>query len=241
MAKKTQAAVNQTPADLGGNGVVDKAAALADAFEMGKKEGSGAAARVNFYCNLVSWAKEKRVDVSNSEEMWDAFDKGASAGASIIGGIKHIQNETDTRKVRISETRQFLKMGGIPYIDPVEVLDRAMSLIKKARLEGRVKSKATDCMINVARAQNNDEQNALEDDTIEVVIQPKVGAEKVEADALAGVMGELEKVVKKFGESDEVNDAIAYVQKRIDDLGGTTKQKKSAAAIAKKAAAQATV
>jgi hypothetical protein len=245
MAKNTNtsaasaAAPLVTPPGNGSNSQPDRTSALKEAYEMGKREGNGSAARAGFYLNLVAYAKEKRLDVTDSEDSWDNFDKGAAAGAAMVGGMKASDNPTDTRKVRISEVRQFLKMGGIPYIDPVAVMDRAVAIIKKARLEGRVKSKPTDCMINVARAQNNDEQNELDDQTIEIVIQPKVGHEKVEADALASVINDLEKVTKKFGESDEVTDAIAYIDKRIQDLGGTTKQKRSAAALAKKAAASA--
>lgn len=229
MAKGKSNGASASP--VASNSALDKQAALDDAEAMGKKEGSGASARVHFYTTLVSWAKDKRVDVSNAEELWDSYDRGAAAAAAMIGGVKHVDNPTDTRKVRVSETRQFLKMGGIPYIDPVEVMDRGMAIIKKARQEGRIKAKATDCMIAVARAQNNDEQNPLDDQTIELVIQPKVGAEKSEADALAAVLKELEKITAKYNESDEVNDAMAYVTKRIDDLGGTSKQKKAQAAL----------
>lgn len=218
------------------NSQVDKAAALQDAYDMGKREGGGATARANFYITLVEWAKDRRIDVSNAEEMWDNFDKGAAAGAAMIGGMKHVDDEkaNDVRKVRVSETRQFIKMGGIVYIDPTEVMDRAMAIIKKARLEGRVVRKATDCMINVARAQNNDEQNALEDDAIEAAIADKVPAERSEADMLGKVFEALEKIEKKHGESDEVTSAMGYVQKRIDDLGGTSKQQKAKAKLQRK-------
>jgi|SRR5262245_33430028 len=215
------------------NSAVDKAAALQDAYDMGKREGGGAAARASFYVTLVQWAKEKRIDVSNTEEMWDNFDKGASAGASMVGGIKKAKNPEDVIKVRRSETRQFIKMGGIPYIDPCEVMDRAMAIIKKARLEGRVTRKATDCMLNVARAQNNDEQNALDDDTIEMAIADRTPEDKSEADMLGRVLVELDRIVKKHEESDDVLAARAHVEQRISDLGGTTKQQKAAAAKAR--------
>jgi len=220
--------------NIGDNSVVDKSAALKDAYDMGKREGGGAAARAAFYTTLVQWAKEKRIDVSNSEEMWDNFDKGAAAGAAMVGGLKASAKPEETRKVRVSETRQFIKMGGNPYIDGCEVMDRAMAIIKKARLEGRVKSKPTDCMLNVARAQNKDEQNPLDDDTIEAVIQPESTPDKIEADMLARVIIELDRTMKKHGESDDVLSARACVEQRIQALGGTTKSRKAAAAIAAK-------
>ena len=218
------------------NSEADKAAALADAEEFGRREGGGAAARAGFYVTLTEIAKAKRGDVADAEEFWDRYAKGASQGAAMIGGVKGSTNPEDTRKVRVSECRQFLKLGGLPYVDGCEVLDRSMKIIKQAKLDGRLKGKATDAMIAVARAQNDDPGNALDDETIEFRIQPKEGAEKVEADALEQVRTKLEAIVKKFEESDEVNDAIAYVAKRISDLGGTSRAQKAARSAAKKAA-----
>lgn len=218
------------------NSAQDKAAALAEAEEFGKREGGGAAARAGFYVTLTEVAKAKRGDVADAEQFWDSYAKGASLGASMIGGLKQSTNPEDTRKVRVSECRQFLKLGGLPYVDGCEVLDRGMRIIKQAKLDGRLKGKATDAMIALARAQNDDPGNALDDETIETKIQPKEGAEKVEADALEQVRVKLEGIVKKFEESDEVNDAIAYVAKRISDLGGTTRAQKAARSAAKKAA-----
>jgi hypothetical protein len=219
------------------NSDADRQAALQEAEEYGRKEGGGAAARAGFYYDLVEKAKDKRFDVADAPSAWDRYDKGAAVGASMIGGIKAATDDTksaDVRKVRVSECRQFLKMGGIVYIDPVEVMGRACAIIKRQRLDGTLRCKPTDAMIAVARAQCNDEQNPLEDETIEAVIQPKVANEKQEEDRLDKIRIELEAVVKKFGESDELNNAIAYVQKRIDDLGGTTRAKKAAAAMHKK-------
>jgi len=73
----------------------------------------------------------------------------------------------------------------------------------------------------------------LADAMIEVVIQPKEAKDKVEADALEGVRLRLEAIIKKFGESDETNDAVGYIQKRIDDLGGTSRAKKAAKRVKK--------
>jgi len=210
------------------NSAADKAAALQDAYEMGKREGGGSVARANFYITLIQWAKEKRIDVGDTEAMWDGFDKGASAGAVMIGGTKHSKDPTQTRKVRLSETRQFIKMGDNHYIDACEVMDRAMAIIKKARLDGRLTSKPTDAMLNVARAQNKDQMNPLDDATIEAVMYPKSTPDKLEADMLMRVYLELEKITKKHEDSNEVTAAKAEILARISDLGGTTKQQKAA-------------
>lgn len=209
-----------------------KDAALKEAEDYGRREGGGSTARAGFYYSLVEKAKEKLADVADAEQYWDRYDKGCALGASMIGGMKQPNNESETRKVRVSECRQFLKMGGLPYVDGVEVMGRAMSIIKRARQDGRLKMKPTDAMIATARAQNDDAMNPLDGETIELKIQPKVANEKREEDRLDKVREELEKIARKFGDSDETNNAIAYVQKRIDDLGGTTAQKRAAAALA---------
>jgi len=218
------------------NSEAEKQAVLQQCEDFGKREGGGAAARANLYVSLTELAKSKAIDVTNAPECWDRFDKGVSLGASMIGGVKEGKDPEDTRKVRISECRQFLKLGGLLYVDGVEVLDRAVAIIKQTRLDGRLKMKPTDAMIAVARAQNNDEQNALEDETIETVIQPKEGPDKVEADALFSVHTALERIVKKFEESDDVLTAINCVAQRIQALGGTSRAQKAAKAAAKKAA-----
>jgi hypothetical protein len=215
------------------NSAADLEAALQAAEDFGQREGSGSAARAGFYYTLTEQSKDKRLDVSNDAQCWDRFHRGASNGSSMIGGLKLGTKPEDTRKVRISECRQFLKLGGLPYVDGVEVLGRAMKIIKQAKIDGRLKSKPTDAMLSVARAQNNDPNNPLEDETIEIVIQPKEGKDKVEADALEGVRLRLEAIIKRFGESDETNDAVGYVQKRIDDLGGTSRAKKAAKRVKK--------
>lgn len=218
------------------NSEADKQAALQEAEDFGRREGGGAAARAGFYYTLTEQAKAKRVDVTDAEQAWDRYHKGAAAGASMIGGIKEATNPEDTRKVRVSEVRQFLKLGGLTQVDGLEVLSRAMVIIKQTKLDGNLKMKPTDAMIAVARAQNDDPANPLEDETIDIKIQPKEGPDKVEADALEVVRVSLEKVIKRFEESDEVNNAIAYVTKRISDLGGTTRAQRAAASLAKKQA-----
>jgi hypothetical protein len=221
----------------GSNSEADKAAALQEAEDYGRREGGGAAARAGFYYSLVEKAKDKRADVADAEIYWDRFARGAAQGASMIGGVKTPASDkqaVDTRAVRVSECRQFLKMGGIAYIDPVEVISRAMAIIKRERLDGTLKMKPTDAMIAVARAQNGDEQNALEDGTIEGVIKPKEPNEKQEEDKLDKIREALEAIMRKHGESDEVCTAVACVAQRIEALGGTTRAKKAASALARK-------
>lgn len=216
------------------NSAPDKAAALDEAEQFGQREGSGSAARAGFYYQLTEFSMDKRLDVADAPDVWDRFHKGAAKGAAMIGGVKVSNNPEDTRKVRISECRQFLKLGGLAQVNGVEVLSRAMGIIKTAKLEGRLKSKATDAMINVARAQCEDPQNALEDETIEDKIQPKVGADKVEADALEAVAVRLGQIAKKFEGSDEVSEAIRQIETRIQTLGGTTRAQRAKAKAKKK-------
>lgn len=221
------------------NSEADKDAAMQEAEEFGKREGGGAAARAGFYATLTEWAQDGRIDVSDDVIMWDKFAKGAAAGAAIIGGVKLAEDKDDVRKVRVSECRQFIKLGGLlksHRTNGVEVLDRALTIIRAAKAEGRLKSKATDAMIAVARAQNNDPANTLDDDTIEEKIQPKPENQKKEEDRLEKIRLELFAIAKAFGDSDEVLASAGLVQQRIQFLGGTSKQKAAAKALAKKQA-----
>ena len=211
------------------NSAADLEAALQAAEDYGHREGSGSAARAGFYYTLTEQAKDKRLDVSNDGQSWDRFHKGASAGSSMIGGIKLGKNPEEVRKVRVSECRQFLKLGGLPYVDGVEVLGRAMRIIKQAKLEGRLKSKATDAMLAVARAQNNDPNNVLEDETIEIVIQPKEGGRQGRGRCPGGrafAPGGHHQALRVKATRSTMRSVTS--PKRIEDLGGTSRAKKAA-------------
>ena len=225
------------------NSAADKEAAFKELEDYGMREGQGAAARAGFYYNLVNKARPSQdrmpLDVSDAPVSWDRYAAQSAKGASMIGGMKHVEDDKKAdsiRKVRVSETRQFLTMAGQPNVAGVEGMGRAMAIIKRKRMDGTLEMKPTDAMIAVARAQCNDEQNPLDDATIEIAIQPKEANEKTEADRLDKVRLELEAIEKKFGESDDVATARACVEQRIGDLGGTTKTRKAAAAAARKAA-----
>jgi len=217
----------------------DKAAVMQEAEDFGRREGAGAAARAAFYTTLVEWAQDARIEVVDADDMWRKFAHGAGAGSSMIGGTKLVEATDDVTKVRVSECRQFIKMGALKKshrTDGVEVLDRAMVIIKQAKLDGTLKMKPTDAMIAVARAQNNDPGNPLDDGTIEAKIHPAAGNEKKEEDRLETVRVELERIEKKFGATDDVSAARALVAQRIQALGGTSKAKAAAKALAKKQA-----
>jgi hypothetical protein len=225
------------------NSEADKEAKFKKYEDYGQREGNGAAARPGFFYDLVCDARPNQdtisLDVSDAEISWDRYARASARGASMIGGMKSPANDQaakDSRDVRISETRTFIKMGSIAYVDAVEVMDRAMKRIKQERQDGTLKCKPTDAMLAVAREQCKPAWQSvpLDDATIEQVIQPKVANEKKEEDRLDKIREELERITKKFGETDEINNAIAYVQKRIDDLGGTTRAKRAQASLNKK-------
>ena len=225
------------------NSEADKEARFKQFEDYGNREGAGAAARPGFFYDLVCSARPSQdhipLDVFDAETSWDRYARASAKGASMIGGMKSPANDQaakDSRDVRISETRTFLKMGSIAYVDAVEVMSRAMQRIKQERQDGTLRIKPTDAMLAVAREQCKPAWQSvpLDDETIATVIQPKAANEKKEEDRLDKIREELERVVKKFGETDELNNAIAYVQKRIDDLGGTTRAKRAQASLNKK-------
>ena len=212
----------------GSNSAVDRAAALQAAEDFGNREGSGSAARAGFYYDLTEMSKGKRLDVADAPDVWDRFHEGAKKGASMIGGVKQSSNPTDTRKVRVSETRLFLKLGALTQVDGLDVLSRAVAIIKAAKQAGDLSCKATDAMINVARAQCDDPNNTFEDDDISRTMKPKESPDKDEPRMLNDVCKKLEAIMKKFGEeSDEVLNAIQELENRIVACGGTVADRKA--------------
>lgn len=227
------------PIHAASNSDADKQAVMKEAEDFGRREGGGAAARAAFYNTLTEWSQDDRLDVTDDADMWAKYSRGAAAGASMIGGTRTSEGNEDVTKVRISECRSFIKLGGLlksHRTNGVEVLDNALKIIRQTKLDGDLKMKPTDAMLAVARAQCDDPGNPLDDDTIRRKIQPKPENEKTEADRLYKVGVELEAIIKKFGDSDEVNAARALTEQRINALGGTSAQIRAAKALAKKQA-----
>jgi hypothetical protein len=203
--------------------------------ELGRVKGRGANAQIEAAVQCVERASEGIIDVKNTEEVYDAF----LGGETQAGGATGTANEEKSdRTVRISELRQFVKMGGIKTIDPVALIHNAVTWIRNAKQVEKLGKgvKVYSAMVDVARAQNKIPEHALTEDECIAAAQPKAGRDKDEADYWGQVRDRIDKIEKKFGTSDEITRIRDQVQLVIDDLGGTSADRKKAEKAAKELA-----
>jgi hypothetical protein len=121
-------------------------------------------------------------------------------------------------------------MGQIKTIDPVTLIHNAVTWIRDAKASSQLGKgvKVYSAMVDVARAQNKIPEHQLEQDEAIAAAQPKKGREKEEADYWGQVRDRIDKIHRVFGKSDETEKIMTSVQLQIDDLGGTSADRKKA-------------
>jgi len=209
---------------------------LAKIKELGKVKGRGANAQIEAAVQCVERASEGIIDVKKTEEIYDAFLGGEASTGTITGTM--VEEKRD-RAVRVSELRQFVKMGQIKSIDPVKLIHSAVKWVGEAKQQEVLPKgvKVYSALVDVARAQNKIPEHMLEKDEAIAAAQPKVGRDKDEADLWGDVRSKIDKISKRFELSPEGIKIYDEVQAQIDDLGGTSsdrrKAEKAAAELAK--------
>lgn len=194
--------------------------------ELGRTKGRGLNAQISAAVQCVERSSEQVINVKQTGEIYDAFLGGEVQAGSATGTAK---DESKDYKVRISELRQFVKMGGLKIIDPVKLIHDAVSWVNKAKANGKLGAgtKTYSALVSIARAQNKiGEQHQLEEDEAIAAAQPKVGREKEGADYWGAVRDRIEKIRKEFGTSEDIDKVQSSVQLIIDDLGGTSADRK---------------
>jgi hypothetical protein len=204
--------------------------------ELGRLKGRGANAQIEAAVQCVERASEGIIDVKKTEEIYDRF----LGGESKAGGTTGTANETKSdRGVRISELRQFVKMGQLKSFDPVKLVHNAVVWVREAKQTELLPRgvKVYSALVDVARAQNKIPEHMLEKDEAIAAAQPKTGRDKDEADLWGEVRDKMDRIWKKFEPSEDAIKIYEMVQAQIDDLGGTSadrrKAEKSAAELAK--------
>lgn len=227
MSKKAQAAaIPNVPTSAGGNMANRQDQMYREIDELAKTEGSGANSRAHLGVKCVEWSAGGIADVGDAKPIYERYIGQVQDVASAFGGLK-IQNNPDSGlKQNVSKIRQFLKMGGLKTIDPVAVINTAAAVVKDARLKGKIGYGPFDALLNIARAQCGQTQTALTDEEMIAVNQPKDRPDLLEADDLGKIAAAITAHVDKFGEATETTEALTQIEAKIEQLGGTTAQKK---------------
>jgi hypothetical protein len=200
---------------------------LADIRELGIVKGRGANAQIQAAIQCTEKSTEGVLDVGKTEEVYDAFLGGEAQAGSTTGVARE---EKKDRAQRVSELRQFVKMGAIKTIDPVTLIHNAVAWVNEAKSTGLLGKgvKVYSALVDIARAQCKIPEHQLEQDEAVAAAQPKKGREKEEADYWGQVRDRIDKIHRVFGKSDETEKIMSSVQLQIDDLGGTSADRKKA-------------
>lgn len=228
-----------TPASAGGNRAAIQAAMFQEIDDLGEIEGKGGNARATLGVRCVEWAADGTADVGDAAPIYDKYIQKAQTVASVFGGLKQKKDPEQGRKQNVSKMRQFLKMGGLKTIDPVRVINQAAGVVKDERAKGTIAHSPFDALLNIARKQCANTQTEMTRDEMIACNQPRAPGDVAEADYLATILAKLEKHKEQWGGTDETEEAMSQVSARIEELGGTTAQKKVAAAAAEKAKKEA--
>ena len=229
----------QVPVAAGGNRAAIQAAMFKEIDDLGEIEGKGGNARATLGVRCVEWAADGTADVGDAHSIYDHYIGKAQEVAAVFGGIRQKKDPEAGRKQNVSKVRQFLKMGGLKTIDPVAVINSAAGVVKDERAKGTISHSPFDALLNIARKQCANTQTAMTREEMIQCNQPRPPGDVAEADFLATILAKFEKHKEQWGSTDETEEAMSQVSARIDELGGTTAQKKVKAAAEEKAKKEA--
>jgi hypothetical protein len=231
--------VPATPASAGGNRAAIQAQMFQEIDSLGEIEGKGGNARATLGVRCVEWAADGTADVGDAGPIYDHYIQKAQSVAAVFGGLKQKKDPEQGRKQNVSKVRQFLKMGGLKTIDPIKVINVAAGVVKDERAKGTIGHSPFDALLNIARKQCANTQAEMTRQEMIDCNQPRAPHDVAEADYLHAILVKLEKHKEQWGGTDETEEAMAQVSARIDELGGTTAEKKRKAAADAKAAKEA--
>ena len=165
-------------------------------------------------------AKVTTITPDSAEVLWTKFQQAAAKKR----GLEYKQE--GSFKVQVSKFRQFLALGALPSIDPVDVIERTVYVIRELanQADSPLKGSAYDHMVNIARAQLKTPETALTNDQIKAELLPEEVEEKTPLDKLLDTYKKVTKLHDVFGKSPDVliaiEDAIENLQNAITKAGG---------------------
>lgn len=201
----------------------------------GRDFGAGANSRPAMAIRAVE-ASHKLTDVGpdDAKDIYTRFQQSAAKKKGIEYAVE------SSFKVQVSKLRQFLVMGANPNIDGLGVIERTVDKLKELAAQGEdspLTGSAYDNMVKVARAQNANPDQELNDDEILEVLTPDV-QEKGPLDALIDGYKRIRKLHDTEGMPKValplIEDAIHNLEQAILDAGGDIPPTKEQVAKAKK-------
>lgn len=225
---------------------LDKKGVLQRSRVFGTAEGKGGNSRPTLGMFIVEATRQGVVNAEAPKgqpddvgEIWGAFAKSCAAAQGI--GYVPLSSE----KQQVSKLRAFARLGALPQVNGVTIINRAAELHMEMRRENEGKPAGLspfDGLLEVARTQCAMPDIPLNDEQMKAVMSKPEPEDKCEADRLDKVADSMEKMRTDDKVSEEtktlLDEAIKPVLARIEELGGTTGQQKEAARQAAKDAKQ---
>lgn len=203
---------------------------------LGAADGKGSASRPEAALRLVNAAYDGLIDEDEAGPLFAEYAAGIAAAAK-NNPLVTSQGDAEQKsaKQQISKFRQFIKVGMLPAVDSRDVMQRAVQTSKDLEASGTKTYSRFDGMLNVAREQIKQPDEALTDEQINsCIVKPEAG-EKTEMDKLIAAY----KAAHKLAETipmPQTEAAVSSYRDAITEAGGevppmTKEEKKEAEAM----------
>jgi hypothetical protein len=210
------------------NPAADRRAVLRTITTLGENEGLGANARAGFFEKVADAARMGALTEDDAEIVQTKYNEGV-AKAKGIGTVK-MPSETQQR----SKIKAMIKLGALPGIRADLLLANVRDRINEARSAGQAPKKSpADIYLTVARMQLGQPQHILTDGQIDQAMASKTPDQKMVADLLYALASAADKLLAEDANTpldDDsaklVQDMLAPLVQRVQDLGGTTAMQK---------------
>jgi hypothetical protein len=208
---------------------LDKKQVLKRAGILGKAEGQGSNSRPGLFIATVEAAKARVVTKDDVAPIWTAFMHGLREKQGV--GYVPLPSE----KQQVSKLAVAVRVGELPQIDPMELMNRvvdAQRKLREAHKDGKLDMSPFDGLVAVSRAQVSMPDTLLTKDQVEALLMKPVADLPIEADRLERILKAIEKVCDDTEEpvSKESREVLiesgAGIMTRIRELGGSTAMRK---------------
>lgn len=208
---------------------LDKKQVLKRAGVLGRAEGQGSNSRPGLFIATVEAAKARVIVKDDVTTIWTAFMHGLREKQGV--GYVPLTSE----KQQVSKLAVAVRVGELPQIDPMELMNRivdAQRKLREAHKEGKLDMSPFDGLVAVSRAQVSMPDTLLEPEQIEALLMKPVSDLPMEADRLEQILKRIEKVCddKEEPVSQESREVLieagSGIMTRIKELGGSTSMRK---------------
>lgn len=191
--------------------------------ELGERSGSGTASELEWKEDMVERAFRGEIDPDDAAE---GFTTWREARDAKLGPAKSKALTKSSRDKLISEAKTILTWGMLPNANAPRVFGTVIRVVNAtASLRGEIDEK----LLKVARTQIKAPDSPLTEAEIKhLLTQQQEKADPTEVGELDKVRKALNKIGETFNFNAHTRAALTSITARIDQLGGTTAEKRAA-------------